>query len=141
MPFPAHTSLPTNLILQTLQCQLWKIFCWGVTQEIAPFCIAMQSYTLQQLGSSLGKQPQFDVSFFHSWILLTLGYSPQPKDILLRPPYLLVIFNSLFIVNQPLYEKFPFHITLRYLSTDWIRLIHSKGKYMSLLSRWQSRRT
>lgn len=46
MPFPSHTSLPTNLIPQTLQCQLWKIFCWGGTQEIAPLCIAMQSYTL-----------------------------------------------------------------------------------------------
>ena len=65
--------------------------------------------------------------FFSLLDTFTLGYSPQPKDILLRSPYLLVIFNSLFIVNQPLYEKFPFHITLRYLSTDWIRLIHSKA--------------
>ena len=132
-PHPTNTPVPTveNILLGSNSRDCSTLHCHAII------------YT-----STTGFQPWeattvwwffFTLAYF--WILLTLGYSPQPKDILLRSPYLLVIFNSLFIVNQPLYEKFPFHITLRYLPTDWIRLIHSKGKYMSLLSRWQSRRT
>ena len=134
--FLAHQPHPTNTPVPTVENIL--LGCNSTD------CSILHSDAIIPT-STIGFQPWEATTvwcfFFHSWILLTLGYSPQTKDILLRPPYLLVIFNSLFIVNQPLYEKFPFHITLRYLSTDWIRLIHSKGKYISLLSRWQSRRT
>lgn len=115
-PHPTNTPVPTveNFLLGRNSRDCSTLHCEAII------------HTLQQLDPSLGKQRQFDV-FFSLLDTFTLGYSPQPKDILLRSPYLLVIFNSLFIVNQPLYEKFPFHITLRYLSTDWIRLIHSKA--------------
>lgn len=120
--FLAHQPHPTNTPVPTVEN-----FLLGRNSRD---CSTLHCDAIIHTLTTIGFQPWEATTvwcFFSLLDTFTLGYFPQPKDILLRSPYLLVIFNSLFIVNQPLYEKFPFHISLRYLSTDWIRLIHSKA--------------